>query len=198
MPEAVDARLQVGADVGLHVQHTMLADETMGNRMAGADPQMLQTMVDKGWLGRKSGKGFYTYSGKKKAPNQEALDFIATNVKQRDAGLDAETIVERYLTRFVNEAARCVQEGIIKTPVDGARRRPARRGPIVVPFARARARAGDLGAVFGGRRAPYWASAGRRHWRPPGGVDGAAGAVAAVPQRRRRRAGQAPLHRGDL
>ena len=118
---------EVGADVGLHVQHTMLNDETMGGRMAGADPTMLQAVVDKGWLGRKSGKGFFVYEGKKgKKPNQEALDFIDAEVKQRDAGLSKEAIQDRYLTRFVNEAAVCLQEGILKTPTDG-----------------------DLGAVFG-------------------------------------------------
>jgi enoyl-CoA hydratase/long-chain 3-hydroxyacyl-CoA dehydrogenase len=117
---------EVGADVGLHVQHTMLADETMGGRMAGADPAMLQAVVDKGWLGRKSGKGFFVYDGKKKTPNAEANAYIEAEVKRRDAELSVETIQDRYLTRFVNEAAVCLQEGILKTPTDG-----------------------DLGAVFG-------------------------------------------------
>ena len=117
---------EVGADVGLHVQHTMLADETMGGRMAGADPAMLQAVVDKGWLGRKSGKGFFVYDGKKKTPNAEANAYIESEVKRRDAELSVETIQDRYLTRFVNEAAVCLQEGILKTPTDG-----------------------DLGAVFG-------------------------------------------------
>ena len=62
---------EVGADVGLHVQHTMLADGSMGGRMAGADPGMLQTMVDKGWLGRKTGKGFFVYE--KAAPKSSRL-----------------------------------------------------------------------------------------------------------------------------
>ncbi|KAH8047655.1 enoyl-CoA hydratase [Aureococcus anophagefferens] len=107
---------EVGADVGLHVQHTMLADETMGGRMAGADPAMLQAVVDKGWLGRKSGKGFFVYDGKKKTPNADANAYVESEVKRRDAGLSVETIQDRYLTRFVNEAAVCLQEGILKTP----------------------------------------------------------------------------------
>jgi len=117
---------EVGADVGIHVQHTMLADPTMGNRMAGADPVMMQGMVDKGWLGRKSGKGFFLYDGKKKTPHQEALTFIEQNVKKRDANVSVEKIQDRYLCRFVNEAVLCLQNGVLKSPRDG-----------------------DIGAVFG-------------------------------------------------
>jgi len=104
----------------------MLADPTMGNRMAGADPVMMQGMVDKGWLGRKSGKGFFLYDGKKKTPHQEALTFIEQNVKKRDANVSVEKIQDRYLCRFVNEAVLCLQNGVLKSPRDG-----------------------DIGAVFG-------------------------------------------------
>ncbi|KAH8097362.1 enoyl-CoA hydratase [Aureococcus anophagefferens] len=85
-----------------------------------------EAVVDKGWLGRKSGKGFFVYDGKKKTPNAEANAYVESEVKRRDAGLSVETIQDRYLTRFVNEAAVCLQDGILKTPADG-----------------------DLGAVFG-------------------------------------------------
>ena len=117
---------EVGADVGLHVQKTMLADATMGDRMQGADPLMLQALVEKGWLGRKSGKGFFVYEGKKKTPHAAAVAMVEAEYKKRDAKLDRETIQDRYLTRFVNEVAVCLQDGIIQTPIDG-----------------------DLGAVFG-------------------------------------------------
>ena len=123
---------EVGADVGLHVQHTMLADATMGSRMAGAKPEMLQHLVDQNWKGRKDGKGFFIYKGKKKEPHQEVLDYVEKSIKQRDAELTKEQIQDRYLSRFVNEALICLQEGILKSPADG-----------------------DLGAVFGTGFLPF-------------------------------------------
>jgi enoyl-CoA hydratase/long-chain 3-hydroxyacyl-CoA dehydrogenase len=123
---------EVGADVGLHVQHTMLADSTMGSRMAGAKPEMLQHLVDQNWKGRKDGKGFFIYKGKKKEPHQEVLDYVEKSIKQRDAELTKEQIQDRYLSRFVNEALICLQEGILKSPADG-----------------------DLGAVFGTGFLPF-------------------------------------------
>ena len=123
---------EVGADVGLHVQHTMLADSTMGSRMAGAKPEMLQHLVDQNWKGRKDGKGFFIYKGKKKEPHQEVLDYVEKSIKKRDAELTKEQIQDRYLSRFVNEALICLQEGILKSPADG-----------------------DLGAVFGTGFLPF-------------------------------------------
>ncbi|KAJ8600293.1 hypothetical protein CTAYLR_000697 [Chrysophaeum taylorii] len=116
---------EVGADVGLHVQKTMLSDETMGGRMDGADPRMLETIVSKGWLGRKAGKGFFLYKGKKKEPHKPALDFVAS-LRTSASVPPIPDVQDRFLSRFVNEAATCLQDGVIKSPVDG-----------------------DLGAVFG-------------------------------------------------
>lgn len=118
---------EVGADVALHVQKTMVADPTMEHRMAGADPKMLQTIVDNGWLGRKSGKGFFEYKGRKKVPHKAALDWVAglkKDVVPED--LSKEEIQDRFISRFVNECVVCLEQDIIKSPVDG-----------------------DLGAVFG-------------------------------------------------
>ena len=123
---------EVGADVGLHVQHTMLADATMGCRMAGAKPEMLQHLVDQNWRGRKDGKGFFVYRGKKKEPHQQVLDYVESSIKLRDAEVTKEQIQDRYLSRFVNEALICLQEGILKSPADG-----------------------DLGAVFGTGFLPF-------------------------------------------
>ena len=52
---------EVGADVGLHVTEAMAADPTMGCRMNGADHVQMKAFVDKGWLGKKSGRGFFEY-----------------------------------------------------------------------------------------------------------------------------------------
>jgi len=126
---------EVGADVALHVQKTMVADPTMDDRMDGADPAMLQAIVDQGWLGRKAGKGFFLYDDKKKTKttsekkpvNPDALAFV--EALRENKGQDPPTvkdIQDRYLSRFVNEAAVCLERGIIDSPQDG-----------------------DLGAVFG-------------------------------------------------
>lgn len=121
---------EVGADVALHVQKTMISDTSMGDRMLGADPTMLQTIVERNWLGRKTGKGFFTYGGKGKKklkePHAEALDYVKTTLKQRDLELSTAEIQDRFLSRFVNEAAVCLQDSIVTSPVDA-----------------------DLGAVFG-------------------------------------------------
>merc|ERR1719213_145502 len=76
----------------------MLADGTMGSRMAGAKPEMLQHLVDQNWKGRKDGKGFFIYKGKKKEPHQEVLDYVEKSIKQRDAELTKEQIQDRYLS----------------------------------------------------------------------------------------------------
>merc|ERR1719240_68839 len=106
-------------DVAMHVTETMVADATMGVRMTGADTSMQQAVVDKGWLGRKSGKGFFIYEGKKKTPNAEAAKHIEDTVKVRDLKLSDEAVQDRMLARFVNETATCLQEGVIASPVDG-------------------------------------------------------------------------------
>ena len=65
---------------------------------------MLQHLVDQNWKGRKDGKGFFIYKGKKKEPHQPVLDYVEKSIKKRDAELTKEQIQDRYLSRFVNEA----------------------------------------------------------------------------------------------
>ncbi|HNC63532.1 MAG TPA: 3-hydroxyacyl-CoA dehydrogenase family protein, partial [Chitinophagales bacterium] len=79
-----------------------------------------------GYKGRKNKKGFYQYdeNGKKQPKvDSEIYKFYGGNNRKQ---FDAEMIHLRCAMAMVNEAALCLQEGIISSPLDG-----------------------DIGAVFG-------------------------------------------------
>jgi len=121
---------EVGVDVTSHVA-TFLSNADLGVRMSGGDISIFQTMLDKKWLGKKTGKGFYAYKGKKKSLNPEIHSYLQPFV-QRDLGLDEQDIQDRIITRFVNEAVKCLEDDIIENPV-----------------------VGDIGLVFGTGFAPF-------------------------------------------
>src|SRR5207249_4829108 len=76
---------QVGLDVAAHVARALLP--TFSER-TGAYPgldaltQVFARMQHEGWLGQKSGIGFYRYTGKKKKANRAAAGLLP--VKLRD------------------------------------------------------------------------------------------------------------------
>jgi len=106
---------EVGIDVASHVA-TFLSGADLGVRMGGGDPSLLANMIEKGWLGKKSGQGFYTYDGKKKTINSDIKSYVKGYV-ERDMGLKEEEIQDRMVSRFVNEAAQCLEDEIIANPV---------------------------------------------------------------------------------
>jgi len=134
---------EVGIDVASHIVKDLSV--SLGDRVVGgADPGLINEMVQKGFCGRKSGKGFYLYNqkpsrtsfldrlmGKKstgKPVNPEALALVE---KYRTSGVDssklpAEEIQHRMVARMTNEAVYCLQEGVLQSASDG-----------------------DIGAVFG-------------------------------------------------
>nr|CAG4643738.1 EOG090X01G2 [Lepidurus arcticus] len=123
---AVTLNDEVGIDVGMHVGETMMA--AYGDRVFGVDFSFVKEMVSKGFLGRKSGKGWYVYSGnsKDKPVNEEALAILKKYHVTPKGFQGEEDIKLRLLSRFTNEALLCLQEGILASPVEG-----------------------DVGAVFG-------------------------------------------------
>ena len=111
---------EVGIDVGGKVG--LVLSEAFGSRMAASEA--MRRVVAAGRTGRKGGKGFYVYGadGKKGSVDQTVYEVIGG---QRHEVLKSE-IVDRCVLAMVNEAARCLEEGILRSPRDG-----------------------DIGAVFG-------------------------------------------------
>ncbi|KRY41674.1 Trifunctional enzyme subunit alpha, mitochondrial, partial [Trichinella spiralis] len=123
---------EVGIDVALHIAKYL--GEKLGQRMAGGDISVLQKMVDNNFLGRKSGKGCFDYSKSKvKQVNSKALQIFKDHAKP-SRGCDSDHDRQlRMVSRFVNEALLCLEEGVISSP-----------------------RSGDIGAVFGLGFPPFW------------------------------------------
>ena len=63
---------EVGIDVAAHVAEN--SQSVFGERFKGGNPEMLKAMVDKGMMGRKSGKGCYIYSKQKKGEREVGLE----------------------------------------------------------------------------------------------------------------------------
>lgn len=116
---------EVGIDVAVKVSHIM--EEAFGERMKPAAGS-LDELVKQGRLGRKSKKGFYKYdpqTGKKLKEIDEAVYELMPGGRTRKA-IDRQEAAERITLQMVNEAVRCLEEGILRSPRDG-----------------------DIGAVFG-------------------------------------------------
>lgn len=112
---------EVGIDVAYKVGPIMEA--AFGKRLAA--PQALEKVVADGRLGRKSQKGFYTYEkGKKKDVDVTVYDLLPHGRERKP--MEAREVAERCVLQMVNEAVRCLDEGILRS-----------------------ARDGDVGAIFG-------------------------------------------------
>ncbi len=89
--------------------------------MSASDPAFLNDMIANNLLGRKSGQGFFVYpKGKgKKTFNPKAEELINKHRNGRKDTISVEDMQNRSIYMFVNEAAYCLQDGIILNPVDG-------------------------------------------------------------------------------
>ena len=81
-------------------------------------PAGMNDIQESGRLGRKNQKGFYKYeNGKKAGPDNSIYQLVQKNGSQKS--FKAAEIVDRCLLLFVNETARCLEEGILSSPYDG-------------------------------------------------------------------------------
>lgn len=91
---------EVGIDVASHVA-SFLSNADLGVRMSGGDVSLMKNMIEKGWLGKKSGQGFFTYGKGKKSKKvispevQQYVDQFATNKMKLDEAEIQDRIVSR-------------------------------------------------------------------------------------------------------
>ncbi|MEN9530247.1 MAG: hypothetical protein RI932_2120 [Pseudomonadota bacterium] len=112
---------EVGIDVGAHII-TVLKD-AFSERIV--IPPELESIIAEDRKGRKNGRGFYTYvEGKKDKPDATVYKHLKHGDDRKQ--FDLKDIADRCMYVFMNEAARCLDEGIIDSTATG-----------------------DLGAIFG-------------------------------------------------
>jgi 3-hydroxyacyl-CoA dehydrogenase/enoyl-CoA hydratase/3-hydroxybutyryl-CoA epimerase len=87
-------------------------------------PEAMARVIEDGRLGRKSGRGFYRYDGKGKRVDESVYALLPRPLPP--AAFADREIQERLVFVFLNEAALCLQAGILRS-----------------------ARDGDVGAIFG-------------------------------------------------
>ncbi|EGU49090.1 multifunctional fatty acid oxidation complex subunit alpha [Vibrio ichthyoenteri ATCC 700023] len=110
---------EVGVDIGAKIMPILVSE--LGPRFQG--PAVFDTLLNDGRKGRKSGKGFYTYKGKDKQVDKSVYKLLNLTPESK---LSAKEIAMRCILPMLNEAVRCLDEGIIRSPRDG-----------------------DIGAIFG-------------------------------------------------
>jgi 3-hydroxyacyl-CoA dehydrogenase/enoyl-CoA hydratase/3-hydroxybutyryl-CoA epimerase len=98
---------EVGLDVGVKVLHILEAGLGARYKPVG----VFEKILEKKLLGKKSGKGFYIH-GKKRVLNREVQEMVARN----EGVFNKDDALKRMLLIMINEAARCLEEGIIDGP----------------------------------------------------------------------------------
>jgi len=106
---------QVGLDVAAHVAGSMSI--VFGEESLTAT--VLQRFLDEGRFGRKSGNGFYAYSGGQRGKLQDfkpllsGLDIDLPEEPSTPLNGDYSLIQQRLVFSMVNEAGRCVEEQVV-------------------------------------------------------------------------------------
>ncbi|HSR69141.1 MAG TPA: fatty acid oxidation complex subunit alpha FadJ [Acidobacteriota bacterium] len=108
---------EVGIDVGAHVSDTL--SKAFSRRGATPSTAMHQ-LVREGYKGKKNRKGFYLYPRNRKKGKKQVNSKIYDHFGGRRRKLfEKEEIENRLSLVMINEAALCLQEGILHRPKDG-------------------------------------------------------------------------------
>ena len=109
---------QVGIDIVVHAGKSML--EGFGDRMTPSP--ILGTMIEAERLGKKTGRGFYTWdSAGNHQLDPEVNKLLAPHLNGGKT-FTADQVVQRLIYSMVNEATLCLEEKVVETPeaVDAA------------------------------------------------------------------------------
>jgi 3-hydroxyacyl-CoA dehydrogenase/enoyl-CoA hydratase/3-hydroxybutyryl-CoA epimerase len=71
----------------------------------------LEALIAAGRLGRKSGRGFYRHRGGKRQPDPKVRELL--KLKRARQAPSPEILSERMVLAMINEAARCLEEGVV-------------------------------------------------------------------------------------
>jgi 3-hydroxyacyl-CoA dehydrogenase/enoyl-CoA hydratase/3-hydroxybutyryl-CoA epimerase/enoyl-CoA isomerase len=110
----------VGMDTAVHADQVLA--EAYPDRMRHEGKSAIEAMVEAGRLGQKNGKGFYAWKPEKKGPPSKQADSAAKAIVARLARGSTEVaddeVVERMMLPMLLEASRCLEDGIVATPVE--------------------------------------------------------------------------------
>jgi len=86
----------VGLDVGLGVMSTLGSEET------AEDAKLLQSYVEQGKLGKKSGEGFYRWKNGKPVKDRSAIE-----------GVNLQSLAKELMQPYFDECQACLDDGIV-------------------------------------------------------------------------------------
>jgi 3-hydroxyacyl-CoA dehydrogenase/enoyl-CoA hydratase/carnithine racemase len=106
-----------GIDINYHVNKNF--EKRLGERYK-VHP-LTEVVYRTGCYGRKTGAGYFDYSGEKPVPNQKVVDAIRQYLKENNVApkeASKREVVDLMLANGINEAAHMIQEGICDRPQD--------------------------------------------------------------------------------
>ncbi|MGI1668683.1 MAG: fatty acid oxidation complex subunit alpha FadB [Neptuniibacter sp.] len=108
----------VGIDTLVHADKVM--QEGFADRMGHDGDVIAEALHEAGFLGQKSGQGFYEYgtdvSGRRyKEPSRFALELCASDSAIE---INDQEIIGRMMIPMCLEAVRCLEEGVVETPAE--------------------------------------------------------------------------------
>jgi len=106
-----------GIDINYHVGKNF--EKAFGERLK-MHP-LTERVYQTGCYGRKTGAGWFDYSGEKPVPNPKVMEVIQNYLKEKGVkpkSMTPKEITDRMMARAINEAAYMIQEGICDRPQD--------------------------------------------------------------------------------
>jgi 3-hydroxyacyl-CoA dehydrogenase/enoyl-CoA hydratase/carnithine racemase len=106
-----------GIDIGYHVNQTFV--QKLGDRYP-LHP-LIERIYQTGCYGRKTGAGYFDYSGENPVPNPKVMEVIRQFRQEKGVSpwsMEASEIMDTLLALGINEAALMIEEGICDRPAD--------------------------------------------------------------------------------